>query len=53
MAVDVSQMSAQRENTRNAGAQDARIMQRAVIICAGAAAILIAIKLGFMQRVLP
>ncbi len=54
MAIDVSQMGIRQEGGGNlAGGQDARIMQRAVIIAGGAIAVLVAIKLGFLQRVMP
>jgi len=52
MAVDVSQMMRGQE-TRAVGSVDARIMQRTVIIAGGALAIIVAIKIGFLQRVMP
>ncbi len=53
MAMDVSQMMVGRENTRNGTSPDAAIMRKSVIICGAAIALLVAIKLGFMSRVLP
>ncbi len=53
MAVDVSQMGIRQEGGRLEGGQDARVMQRAVIIAFSALAVLVSIKLGFLQRVLP
>lgn len=53
MAVDVSQIGMRQEGGRLEGGQDARVMQRAVIIAGGALLVLVAIKLGFLQRVMP
>ncbi len=53
MAVDVSQMGRAREGGQLSGGQDARVMQRAVLICALALVALTAIKLGFLQSVMP
>ncbi len=53
MAMDVSEIGIRQEGGRAQGGQDARVMQRAVIIVGVAMATLVAIKLGFLQRVLP
>ena len=53
MAVDVSQMNIRQEGGRAAGGVDARVLQRVVIIAGGALALLVAMKLGFLQRVMP
>lgn len=53
MAMDVSEIGMRQEGGRAEGGQDARVMQRAVIICAGALLVLVSIKLGFLQRVMP
>jgi len=45
--------NAARSDGKLAGAQDARIMQRAVIICGVAILVLVAIKAGFLESVLP
>jgi len=53
MAIDVSELARTREGGQLAGGQDARVMQRAVIICGIALVALVAIKVGFLQSVLP
>lgn len=54
MAIDVSQIGMRLEGGgHQEGSIDARIMQRAVIIAGAALAVLVAVRLGFMQRVLP
>ena len=53
MAIDASELGMRQEGGRAEGGQDARVMQRAVVIVAGAMVVLVAIKLGFLQRVLP
>jgi hypothetical protein len=53
MAVDISELARTREGGQLQGGQDARVMQRAVIICAVALVVLVSIKVGFLQSVMP
>lgn len=53
MAIDVSQIGMRQEGGHQEGGIDARVMQRAAIIAGTALVVLVAIRLGFMQRVLP
>jgi hypothetical protein len=52
MAVDVSQMQ-RREGGQLEGGQDQRVMQRVVVIAGVSLALLVAMKIGFLQRVMP
>lgn len=52
MAVDVSMMQRGRDS-QAVGGQDARVMQRTVIIAGGALLVLVGLKLGFIQRIMP
>jgi hypothetical protein len=53
MAVDVSQLGTARNVGKLQGDVDPRIMQRAAIICAIALAVLVGIKAGFWDNILP
>ncbi len=53
MAVDVSQMGASRTEGKLQGDVDTRVMQRAAIICAIALVVLVGIKAGFWDNILP
>lgn len=53
MAVDISQFSSQRSEGKLQGDVDPRVMQRAAIICGIALVVLVGIKAGFWERVLP
>jgi hypothetical protein len=52
MAIDVTQIPRMRDNSLG-GEQDTEIVKRMMIIAGGALVVLVAIKLGFLQRVLP
>lgn len=54
MAINLTDMQMRKEGGGNAaGAQDPRIMQRAVIICGISFVILVGIRTGFWNSVLP
>ena len=54
MAVNLTDMQMRKEGGGNMqGEQDPRVMQRAVIICGIAVIILIGIRTGFWDNVLP
>lgn len=54
MAVNLTDMQVRKEGGGNlAGSQDARIMQRSVIICGIAILVLVGIRTGFWDSVLP
>jgi hypothetical protein len=52
MAVDVSDIGRQRDNSL-AGDQDTEIVNKMMVIAGTALVVLVALKLGFLKRVLP
>lgn len=52
MAIDVTQIGRQRDNSLG-GEQDTDVVKRMMIIAGTALVVLVLIKIGFLQRVLP
>lgn len=52
MAVDITQIGRLRDNSL-VGEQDTEVAKRMMLIAGGALLLLVAIKIGFLKRVLP